>query len=67
MAPNGFGQARRQASQLMHSIMSIIIGGFLRDDEWQTAVGATHLQRGDRVIAVCTSDNLRELQRMILG
>jgi len=45
----------------------IIIGGFHRDDEWQTAVGATHLQRGDRVIAVCTSDSLRELQRMILG
>jgi len=45
----------------------IIIGGFHRDDEWQTAVGATHLQRGDRVIAVCTSDSLRELQRMVLG
>lgn len=45
----------------------IIIGGFLRDEEWQTAVGATHLQPGDRVIAVCMSDHLGELQRMILG
>ena len=45
----------------------IIIGGFHRDDEWQTAVGATHLQAGDKVIAVCLSDHLGELQKMILG
>ncbi len=34
---------------------------------WQTAVGSTHLQPGDKVIAVCTSDHLRDLQALILG
>jgi trk system potassium uptake protein TrkA len=45
----------------------IIIGGFSRSNGWQTAVGSTHLQPGDKVIAVCTSDHLRDLQRMVLG
>jgi len=45
----------------------IIIGGFSRDNGWQTAVGSTHLQAGDKVIAICTSDHLRDLQRLVLG
>ncbi len=30
----------------------IIIGGYTAVQTWQTAVGSTHLQPGDRVIAV---------------
>jgi trk system potassium uptake protein TrkA len=45
----------------------IIIGGFSRSNGWQTAVGSTHLQPGDKVIAICTSDHLRDLQRLVLG
>ena len=32
-----------------HCKGKIIIGGFARGDEWQTAVGSTHLQPGDKV------------------
>jgi trk system potassium uptake protein TrkA len=45
----------------------IIIGGFSRSDGWQTAVGSTHLQPGDTVIAVCTSDHLKDLQHLVLA
>jgi len=45
----------------------ILIGGFFRDDNWQTAVGSTHLQPGDKVIAVCTSEHLKDLQRLVLA
>ena len=45
----------------------IILGGYARGETWQTAVGSTQLQPGDLVIAVCTSDHLRDLQRLILG
>ncbi len=44
-----------------------IIGGYVRDNEWQTAVGSTHLKTGDEVIAVCNSADLTDLQRLILG
>jgi len=45
----------------------IIIGGFSRGNGWQTAVGSTHLQPGDKVVAICTSDHLRDLQQLVLG
>ena len=45
----------------------IIIGGFARGDSWQTAVGSTHLRAGDKVIAICTSDHLRDVQRLVLA
>lgn len=45
----------------------IIIGGYARSGSWQTAVGTTHLQPGDRVIAICTSDHLKDLQHLVLG
>jgi len=45
----------------------IIIGGFCRDGEWQTAVGSTHIQPGDKVIGICTSKHLKDLQRLILA
>ncbi len=45
----------------------IILGGYARGETWQTAVGSTHLLPGDLVLAVCTSDHLPDLQRLILG
>lgn len=45
----------------------IILGGYARGEAWQTAIGSTHLLPGDLVLAVCKSDHLRDLQRLILG
>jgi len=45
----------------------IIIGGFARGESWKTAVGSTHLCAGDKVIAICTSDHLRDVQRLVLA
>ena len=44
-----------------------IIGGVFQEEEWRTAVGSTHIQPGDRAIAICTSLGLKELQRLFLG
>lgn len=45
----------------------IIIGGVLRDGEWEIAVGNTHIQAEERVIAVCTSLRLKDVQKLFLG
>jgi len=45
----------------------IIIGGVRQGGEWETAVGSTHIQPGDQAIAICTSPELKELQRLFLG
>ncbi len=58
---------RKPLLQIEGTKGKIIIGGFSRGDGWQTAVGTTHLQPGDKVIAICTSDHLRDLQRLVLG
>jgi trk system potassium uptake protein TrkA len=45
----------------------IIIGGILRDGEWQIAVGDTHILADERVIVVCTSPHLKDVQRLFLA
>ena len=45
----------------------IIIGGIFRDDEWQIAVGDTHILANERVIVVCTSMHLKDVQRLFLA
>jgi trk system potassium uptake protein TrkA len=45
----------------------IIIGGIFQDERWQTAIGSTVVREGDRVIGVCRSDALPELERLVLG
>lgn len=45
----------------------IIIGGVCRKGLWQIAVGSTQVQPGDKVIAVCASNNLKELQQLLLA
>ena len=58
---------RKPLLQIEGTRGKIIIGGFSHGAGWQTAVGSTHLQPGDKVIAICTSDHLRDLQRLVLG
>lgn len=45
----------------------IIIGGFCRKGAWQIAVGSTHVQPGDKVIGICTSQHLRDLEHLLLA
>ena len=44
----------------------ILIGGVFRNGKWQTAVGDTHIQAGDRVIVICMSLNLKDVQQLFL-
>lgn len=45
----------------------IIIGGIFRDNEWQVAVGDTHILADERVIVVCKSLHLKDVQRLFLA
>ena len=42
----------------------IMIGGIYRDGVWQVAVGDTHIQNNERVIAVCLSPQLKDVQTL---
>lgn len=46
---------------------AIVIGGIYHDGSWQIAVGTTHVVAGDKIIGVCASSHLPDLQRLILG
>lgn len=45
----------------------IMIGGIHRDGAWQVAVGDTHIQKNERVIVVCMSQNLKDVQKLFLA
>ncbi len=45
----------------------IMIGGIHRDGIWQVAVGDTHIQKDERVIVVCMSDHLKDVQKLFLA
>jgi trk system potassium uptake protein TrkA len=45
----------------------IMIGGIHRDDEWQIAVGDTHILPNERVIVVCISLHLKDVQQLFLA
>jgi len=45
----------------------IIVGSVFRDGEWQTAVGETHVQAGDRAIVICDSMHLKEVRELFLS
>lgn len=42
----------------------MVIGGVFQDGKWQIAVGNTHIRPSDRVITVCQSQHLKDLQMM---
>ncbi|MEN8198810.1 MAG: Trk system potassium transporter TrkA [Thermodesulfobacteriota bacterium] len=45
---------------------SIIVGSVFRDGKWETAVGETHIQAGDRVIVICDSLHLKDVRGLFL-
>lgn len=45
----------------------IMIGAIHRDGAWQVAVGDTHIQSDERVIVVCVSQHLRDVQKLFLA
>jgi trk system potassium uptake protein TrkA len=45
----------------------MIIGCVYQEGQWRAAVGDTHVQPGDTLIAVCRSDSLQDLERLVLG
>jgi len=45
----------------------IIIGGIFRNNEWRIAVGDTHILPNERVIVVCTSLHLKDVQQLFLA
>ncbi len=45
----------------------IIIGGIFKNGSWEIAVGRTQVSPGDRIIAVCASAHLKDLQKLVLA
>jgi trk system potassium uptake protein TrkA len=45
----------------------IMIGSIYRDGAWQVAVGDTHIQSDERVIVVCVSQHLKDVQTLFLA
>jgi len=45
----------------------IMIGSIHRDGVWQVAVGDTHIQSNERVIVVCISQHLKDVQKLFLA
>ena len=45
----------------------ILIGSVLRNGKWEIAVGDTHIHADERVIVVCTSLQLKDVQKLFLG
>jgi len=45
----------------------IMIGAIHRDGAWQVAVGDTHIQSDERVIVVCVSQHLKDVQKLFLA
>ena len=45
----------------------IMIGSIFRDGKWEVAVGNTHVQSEERVIVVCLSPHLKDVQRLFLA
>lgn len=44
----------------------IIVGSVYRNGDWQTAVGDTHIQAGEKAIAICTSEHLKDVRELFL-
>ena len=44
-----------------------MIGGIYRNGAWHVAVGDTHIQSNERVIVVCVSPHLKDVQKLFLA
>ncbi len=59
---------RKPLSQLgSYYYGKILIGSIYRNGEWQVAVGNTHIQSNERVIVVCISKHLKDVQKLFLN
>lgn len=45
----------------------LIIGAVFRDNNWQIAVGNTHIQVGEPVIVICTSKHLKDVRKLFIA
>ncbi len=45
----------------------LIIGAVFRDNKWLIAVGNTHIQPGESVIAICTSRHLKDMRKLFIA
>ena len=45
----------------------LIIGAIFRDSRWQIAVGDTHIQQDEPVIAICSSKALRDVRKLFIA
>jgi len=45
----------------------IMIGGIQKDGVWRIAVGDTHIRDNERVIVVCMSQHLKDVQKLFLA
>jgi len=45
----------------------IMIGAIYRNGAWQVAVGDTHIHGDERVIVVCISHHLKDVQELFLA
>jgi trk system potassium uptake protein len=45
----------------------IMIGSIYRHEKWHVAVGDTHIQGNERVIVVCMSQHLKDVQKLFLA
>jgi len=43
---------------------NIIIGSIFRDGKWETAIGSSHIQKGDRVIVITNSLHLKDVREL---
>jgi len=58
---------RKPLSKLMKSLAGeIIVGSVFRGGKWETAVGKTHIQEGERVIVICNSFAINKLRTLFL-
>lgn len=66
VAPNSLITRHALSNLDSHLAGKIVVGSIFRDGEWETAVGTTHIQNGDRVILICDSKKLQEVQKLFL-
>jgi len=45
----------------------IIVGSVFRDGKWETAVGETQVNAGDRAIVICDSLHLKDVRELFLS
>ncbi len=63
-APNSPVTKKPLAMQTAAFAGHIIIGSVFREGRWNTAIGDTHIQDGDRVIVICNSLYLKEVRKL---